>query len=74
MDLRIKVIPKSAKTGLAEILADGTWRVRVAAPPEKGKANLELCEWLAKHLGVPKSKVRILSGKTSAIKRLRIDP
>jgi len=53
-------------------LPDGTWKVRVAAVPEKGKANRALCEFIAARLGVPKSKVQIAGGETSQIKRIRI--
>lgn len=73
MDLRVKVIPKSSKTELAGVLPDGTWRVKVAAAPEKGKANRALCEFIAEKLGVPKSNVRIVSGETSQLKRVRVD-
>ncbi len=73
MDITVKVIPKSSRTELAGQLPDGTWRVRVAAAPEKGKANRELCVFLAAHFGVPRSRVQILSGETSHLKRIRID-
>ncbi|MCC6369068.1 MAG: YggU family protein [Bryobacterales bacterium] len=70
--LRIKVIPKSSRTEMAGEMADGTLKVRVAAPPEKGKANAELCAFLAKHYGVPRGRVAILSGETSPLKHVRI--
>lgn len=73
MEFRVKVIPKSSKTELAGYLPDGTWKVRVAAAPEKGKANRELCEFLAKTLGVAKSKVHIVAGETSPLKRIRVE-
>jgi uncharacterized protein len=73
MDLRVKVIPKSSKTELAGYLPDGTWRIRIAAAPEKGKANRALCEFIAEHLGVAKSKVRIVSGETAHLKRIHVD-
>jgi len=70
---QVKVIPKSSKTELVGYLADGTWKVKVAAPPEKGKANRALCEFLADKLGVAKSKVRIVAGETSSLKRISVD-
>ncbi len=73
MDLRVKVIPKSSRTELAGILPDGTWKVKVAAAPEKGKANRELIEFLAQKLGVAKTRIHIVSGETSALKRIRVD-
>jgi len=73
MDLRVKVIPKSSRTELAAVLPDGTWKVKVAAVPEKGKANRALCEFIAEKLGVAKSRVRVVSGQTSRDKRIHID-
>ena len=37
MDIRVKVTPKSSKTELTGYLPDGTWKVRVAAAPEKSR-------------------------------------
>jgi uncharacterized protein (TIGR00251 family) len=73
MDILVKVIPKSSRTELVGHLADGTWKIKVAAPPEKGKANQALCEFLAGHFGVAKSRVSILSGETSHLKRVHIE-
>jgi uncharacterized protein len=73
MDIRIKVIPKSSKTEFVGYLPDGTWKVKVAAVPEKGKANRALVEFLAEHLNVAKSRIRIMSGETSQLKRIRVD-
>lgn len=73
MVLSVKVTPKAAKTEFAGTLDDGTLKVRVAAPPEKGKANAELCAFLARHYGVPRQNVTILSGETSHRKQVRVD-
>ena len=62
MDIRVKVIPKSSKTELTGYLPDGTW-----------KANRALCEFVAEKLGVAKSKVRIVSGETSHLKRVHVE-
>jgi len=71
-ELQIKVIPKSSKSEVVGILGDGTWKVKVAAPPEKGRANEELRATLARHFGVPVRDVEIVSGETSQRKRVRI--
>jgi len=73
MEIRVKVIPKSSRTELVGVLPDGTWKVKVAAAPEKGKANRALCEFIAQKLGVAKTRVRLISGETSPLKRLRVD-
>jgi uncharacterized protein len=43
-------------------------RVKVAAPPVEGKANVALREVLAKHFGVAKSQVVLAKGSTSRVK------
>ena len=73
VEIRVKVIPKSSKTELAGYLPDGTWKMKVAAAPEKGKANRALVEYLAEHFGVAKSRIHIMSGETSQLKRIRVD-
>ncbi|HTB19962.1 MAG TPA: DUF167 domain-containing protein [Bryobacteraceae bacterium] len=72
-DIRIKVIPKSSKSELAGYLPDGTWKIKIAAAPEKGKANRALLDFLAQHLGVAKSRIHIVSGETSQLKRIHVD-
>ena len=66
---RVKVIPKSSRTEIVGELGDGTLKVRVAAVPEKGKANAELCAFLAKEIG---AEVEVVSGQTSAMKLVRL--
>jgi uncharacterized protein (TIGR00251 family) len=72
MEFLVKVIPKASKTELVGYLPNGTWKVKVAAAPERGKANKELCSFLANHLDVPQSKIQIVSGETSPLKRIRV--
>lgn len=70
--LRIKAVPRSPRTELTGTMADGTWKLRVAAVPEDGKANAEICAFLARHYGVPRDQVTILTGETSTRKQVRI--
>ena len=72
MRVRVKVIPRSPKTEIVGTLEDGTLKVRVAAPPEKGKANEELCRFLAKHFGVARQTVEVVSGETATSKLVRV--
>ena len=73
MTRRIKVIPRSATTEIAGEMADGTLKVKIAAPPENGKANEALCAFLAAHYGVARSAVRVVSGHSAALKLVRIE-
>jgi hypothetical protein len=72
LDLKVKVIPRSPRSEIAGVMADGTVKVRIRAAPEGGKANRELCGFLAGHFGVPKSNVEIVSGAASTRKVVRI--
>jgi len=72
MHLNVKVIPRSHCSAIAGTMADGTLKVRLAAVPEGGKANRELCEVLARHYGVRADQVEIVSGATSTRKLVRI--
>ena len=69
MDLKVKVIPRSPRSEMAGVMADGTLKVRLKAVPEDGKANRELCSFLEKHYG---SKVELLAGATSTRKLVRV--
>jgi uncharacterized protein (TIGR00251 family) len=73
MILSVKVVPRASRSEVVGRLEDGTLKVRVASIPDKGKANLELCEILAAHFGVARSKVAIVAGQTSTRKQVRID-
>lgn len=47
MTRQVKVIPHSERSEMAGEMADGTLKVKIAAPAEKGKANDALCTFLA---------------------------
>jgi hypothetical protein len=70
--IHVKVIPNARKSEI-EGWQGETLRVRLHAPPEKGKANDELISLLSKEYGVKKSSIEILSGHTSRIKRVKIE-
>lgn len=72
MTLRIKVIPRSRKNEVSTKLADGTLKVHVTAPPEKGKANEQVCQVLAAHFKVPVRAVQIVTGHSNPRKVVRI--
>jgi uncharacterized protein (TIGR00251 family) len=74
MEVRIQVhlTPRARRDEIAgwqgEVL-----RVRVAAPPVDGKANDALVRLLASALGLPKSRVGIVTGGKSREKTVGID-
>ncbi len=48
-------------------------KIRVKAPPIEGRANEALIAFLAKRLGVPKSRVTLVAGDTARLKCVEID-
>jgi len=69
--LKVRVIPRAAKSGLAGMRGDA-WLVRLHAPPVDGAANDELIAILAQALGVPERAVSIASGVRSRQKSVRV--
>jgi len=81
--IRVKVIPKSPKNEIVEVMADPsersdgssdrageTYKIRIAAPAEGGKANAELLWFLKKFLHA--KEVVIVSGKTERVKLIKL--
>ena len=65
------VHPKAARNELVSF-SDGVLRVRVAAPPVKGKANKDLIAFLARKLGLSKGDLTIIRGHTSRHKLISV--
>lgn len=68
----VKVVPGSSRTVFCG-MHDGMYKIRLSAPPEKGKANKLLVDYLADLLGVKKKAVSIVSGQTSPIKQIIVE-
>jgi len=77
ISVALRVTPRGGRDGIDgnETLADGrsVIKVRVRAIAEGGEANRAVTELLAKALGVPKAKVRLLSGATSRLKQVAVE-
>ena len=71
--MRIKVKVKArARQQRVEKVSDGEYRVWVKAAPEKGRANEAVIEALSGFIGIPKSRLSLLSGQTSTHKTIEI--
>jgi uncharacterized protein len=62
--INVKVQPNAHKDEIAGF-SNGIWRVKIAAPPDKGKANKELILFFSDLLGVKKDDLSLLKGLTS---------
>ncbi|MGE6786133.1 DUF167 domain-containing protein [Ensifer adhaerens] len=75
--LTVRLTPNGGRDAIdgLEAAADGDehLKVRVSAIPEKGKANQALLAFLAKKLGLAKTKLSLISGETQRKKILRIE-
>jgi hypothetical protein len=69
--LTVRVKPRAKRAGLLGRHGDGI-KVAVRAAPERGRANAELLELLAKVLNLDTSAVEVVSGATSQDKRVRV--
>ena len=70
-ELRVRVTPRAGRNEVAGE-REGVVLVRVAAPPEGGKANAATCKLIARALGVAPSRVTVARGAGSREKTLRI--
>jgi len=70
--LNVHVQPRASRTEVVGRHGDAI-KIRIAAPPTDGSANEELVRFLAKTLGVKRSAVTIVGGKTGRRKRVVVE-
>lgn len=71
--ITVRVIPRASKNEISAVMADGTLKIKLTAPPVEGQANQALVEFLSETLGITKSKIEIVSGSTSRKKLIAIE-
>ncbi len=69
--LSVKIQPRASKNEWLGAY-DGAVKIRLTAPPVKGKANQHVIKFLAKLFNTSKSNINILSGETARYKRIQI--
>ncbi len=70
--ISVKAVPRAARDEIVGWLGDAL-KVRVAAPPQDGRANAALELLLAAALGLRRGAVRVAAGHGAARKRVEID-
>jgi uncharacterized protein (TIGR00251 family) len=70
--LRLRVSPGASRSGVVGRHGEA-WKLRVAAPPEDGRANDAVTTLLASVLDLSKSSVLIVSGHGSRDKTVELD-
>lgn len=69
-EIAVRVTPKASRN--AVVAGEGGVRVYVTTVPEDGKATAVAAKLLAKAVGVPKSRLKLVRGATSRDKLFRV--
>jgi uncharacterized protein (TIGR00251 family) len=70
--IKLRVSPCAKRSSIEGAYGDDALKLRVAAPPVDGKANVEAERFLAKMLGVPHSEVAVVRGASGRDKALLV--
>ena len=77
LTLRVRVTPRGGRDGVDGLGQDAAAvphvKLRVAAAPVDGEANVAVEKLLANWLGVPRSRVEVVNGTTMRVKMVRIE-
>ena len=71
MYIKVKVIPDSKKDEI-KALGPNRYEIKVKAPAERGLANEAVITLLAKHLKLPSSHLRLISGHHERSKMISV--
>ncbi len=72
VSLQVRVNPRSSRSQIIGRHGPGI-KASLLSPPAEGRANRELCQLIAKWLGVAKSSVQIRHGEHGRDKHVEID-
>jgi len=76
VEVRVRAVPKARGNEVMGLIdgGDGRFRlkVRIQAPPDKGKANAALAKLLARAWGLPPSRLDLVAGQTDRDKTLLV--
>ena len=69
--IKLIVKPNSTATGVYGIYMNRI-KIKLAAVPEKGRANKELIKFISGKTGIPKKNIKIIAGEKSIYKEISI--
>jgi uncharacterized protein len=69
--IMIKVQPNAGRNEIIG-LAEGVWKIKIGAPPDKGKANKALLDFLSRVLNIRKDSLILLRGQASHNKVIEV--
>lgn len=71
MVLCVKLVPNSSHSKIIDFSSEYL-RIKISSPPIEGKANSELISFISKTFQINKSKIQIISGEKSKLKKILI--
>ena len=72
MTIRVRVQPRARRNAIAGEI-EGEWKLCVTAPALEGKANAACVDFLARGLGIARSRVKLISGEKSRHKVFELE-
>jgi len=72
MKIKVQITPNASKNEKVGWMNDSL-KVKITAPPHKGKANIELIKFLAEEWNISRDAIRIHKGFTQRTKLLEIN-
>lgn len=69
---KVRAVPRSSKNQVCGLQGEAL-KIKISAPPVEGAANQAICEFVAKLLGIAKSRVSVASGASSRDKTLFVE-
>jgi len=69
--IKVQVVPGASRNEVTGIHGDSI-RLKVAAPPVKGRANKELISYLSDLLGIKRDDIEITGGQKTRIKTISV--
>jgi len=71
VEISVKVVPGASRNRVAGLMGNSL-KIALSAPPEKGKANQNVVDLLAKTLGIKRNAIDIVAGHTQPMKTVLV--
>ena len=70
--ISVKVQPNAGRNEIVGQV-EGIWKIKIGAPPDKGKANKELLDFLSQILNIRKDSLSLVKGQASHNKVIEVE-
>lgn len=70
--IAVRVIPRSARNEITEVMSDGSVKIRLTAASDDAKLNAALVSFLSSVLGVATANIEVIGGESSHSKLISV--